>query len=125
MSNSFPSPPSGWQLESVSYQAVLPHPEAQPGGPVDFGAGVTTHLTYSVPVLGLVFVFTEPGSFGAFDQVAVEAELASAITAVCGVLAAMSGAVLADLQSQVTVTRTWQWNNGDSGVSTSDTMTYP
>jgi hypothetical protein len=125
MANSFPPPPSGWQLAQVSYQAVLPHPEAQPGAPADFGAGVSTYLTYSVPVLGLVFVFTEPGSFGAFDQAAAEAQLASAVTAVCSVLAGMSGAALADLQSQVTVTRTWEWQAGANAVSTSDAMAYP
>lgn len=125
MANSFPPPPSGWQLAQVSYQAVLPHPEARPGGPFDFGAGVSAYLTYSVPVLGLVFAFTEPGSFGAFDQAAVEAELASAVTAVCGVLAGMSGAPLADLQAQVSVTRAWEWRNGTSAVSTADAMAYP
>lgn len=126
MANSFPPPPSGWQLAQVSYQAVLPHPEAQPGGPLDFGAGTAAYLTYSVPVLGLVFVFGTPGQFGAFDQAAVEADFAQAITSVCSVLAGMSGAALAGLQSQVTVTRAWEWRSaaGDA-VSTTDAMTYP
>jgi hypothetical protein len=125
MSNSFPAPPSNWELGSVSYSAVLPAPTLQPGAALDFGAGVRSLLAYSVPILGVVFVFDVPGSFGTFDQAAVEGDFAQAVTAVCGVLASMSGAVLADLQSEVVITRTWSWTTGVSSVSTSDTMTYP
>jgi hypothetical protein len=125
MSNSFPPPPSGWQLAQVSYQAVLPHPDARPGGPLDFGAGVHGQLAYNTPVLSMVFAFDTPGSFGAFDQAAVESGFAQAITGVCQVLASMSGAALAGLQAQVTVTRSWNWAAGASGVTTADTMAYP
>jgi len=125
MANNFPAVPGGFALSQLSYQAVLPHPDAQPGGPIDFGAGVNSYLTYSVPVLGLVFTFTEPGSFGAFNQAAVEGGLAAAITGVCEVLTSMSGVALATLQAQVTVTRSWEWQNGTSSFSTQDTMAYP
>jgi hypothetical protein len=125
VASNFPPPPSGWQLAQVSYQATLPHPDGQPGGPLDFGAGVHGQLAYNTPVLSVVFTFGTPGSFGAFDQAAAEARLASAVTGVCGVLAGMSGAALADLQAQVTVTRTWQWQNSAGAVSTTDAMTYP
>lgn len=125
MTNSFPPPPSGWQLAQVSYQTVLPHPDLQAGAPLDFGTGVTTQLAYSVPVLGLVFTFSTPGQSGAFDQTAAESGLAGAVTQVCTVLAGMSGVPLADLQAQVTVTRSWTWTAGASSVAVTDTMTYP
>lgn len=125
MANSFPAPPGNWELESVAYSAVLPAPVLEPGSALDFGAGVTGHLVYSVPVLGLVFTFGTPGSFGAYDQDTVEAGLKQAVTGVCEVLAAMSGAALADLQAQVTVTRSWTWTSGDVSVGTADTMAYP
>jgi hypothetical protein len=125
VANSFPAPPANWELASVSYSTVLPKPVMQPSAPLDFGAGVTGQLTYSVPVLGAVFSFDVPGSFGAYDQAAVEGALAQAITAVCQVLASMSGTALADLQAQVRVTRAWTWATGASSVVTQDEMTYP
>jgi hypothetical protein len=125
MSNSFPVPPGDWQLSQVRYSAVLPAPELQPGAPLDFGAGVHGQLAYNVPVLSVVFTFDVPGSFGTYDQGTVEAGLAQAVTGVCGVLASMSGAALADLQAQVTITRAWTWAAGTSSVATSDVMTYP
>lgn len=125
MANSFPVPPTGWQLSQVSYQAVLPHPDLQAGAALDFGTGTTTLLTYSVPVLGLAVVFATPGSFGTFDQTTIEAGLTNAITGVLNVLANMSGVALATLESQVTVTRIWEWISSDgTAVTTSDTMTY-
>jgi hypothetical protein len=125
MSNSFPAPPGGWQLSQASYSAVLPAPELRPGAPLDFGAGVHGQLAYNVPVLSVVFTFDVPGSFGAYDQGSVEAGLAQAVTGVCGVLASMSGAALADLQAQVTITRAWTWTAGAVSVGTQDTMAYP
>jgi hypothetical protein len=104
---------------------VLPKPVMQPGAPLNFSADVTSQLTYSVPVLGVMFTFDTPGSFGTYDQAAVETDFAQAITAVCGVLASMSGVALADLQAQVTVTRAWTWTTGTSNVITQDAMAYP
>jgi hypothetical protein len=126
VSNSFfPAPPANWELAAVSYSTVLPTPVMQAGAALDFGAGVHGQLTYSVPVLGAVFAFDTPGSFGAYDQGAVEGALAQAVTAVCQVLASMSGTALADLQAQVTVTRAWTWASGTSSVVTQDEMAYP
>lgn len=125
MTNNFPAVPAGFQVSQVSYQAVLPHPEAQAGGPLDFGPGVTAQLSYSVPVLGLVCSFSTPGSFGSFDQSGVEGALANAITGVCEVLAGMSGVPLATLQEEVTVNRTWEWQNGSVTFTTQDTVAYP
>ena len=125
MANSFPPPPGGWALAQVSYSAVLPAPTLQPGSALDFGAGVSGHLVYSVPVLGTVFGFDVPGTFGAYDQATVEAGLKQAITGVCTVLADMSGTALATLQAEVTVTRQWTWASGGVSVMTSDTMAYP
>lgn len=126
MANSFPAPPSGWQLAQVSYQATLPQPELQVGAALNFGAGVTTYLSYSVPVLGLVFAFGTPGTTGNFDQSAVEGALANAVTAVCQVLSNMSGVALATVQAGVVISRTWEWRTpaGDA-INTSDTVSYP
>ena len=126
MSNSFPAVPGGFALAQVSYQAVMPRPDLVPGTSLDFGAGVSTQLSYMTPVIGLVFSFTAPGSFGSFDQAAVEAALSGAVTQILQVLAGMSGAALAGLQSQTSVIRTWEWQNGTGAAfATQDTMAYP
>jgi hypothetical protein len=125
VSNSFPAPPANWELASISYATVLPRPALQPGAPLDFGAGVTGQLTYSAPVLGVMFTFDTPGSFGTYDQATVETDFAQAITSVCGVLSSMSGVALATLQAQVTVSRAWTWTAGGNSVTTQDAMAYP
>lgn len=126
MTNNFPPPSTGLNLASVSYLAILPDVSIQPGSALDYGAGVNSQLTYTVPNLGAVFTFTTPGQFGNFDQAAFETALASSVTSVIEVLGGMSGENPATLQTEVEVRRNWLWQDADGYQLTwQDTMTYP
>lgn len=125
MSNLFPAVPADLQLAQLQYIAVLPDVSIQPGSPLAYGTGVTPELIYTPPQLGASFVFTVPGTFGAFDQGAFEALLTQSVTAVVQVLAGMSGEDAGALQKLVTVSRTWTWSDsGGYQLTWQDTMPY-
>lgn len=114
MANSFPIP----AVASIQYY-------------VDLGAlseGIASVAAGRIQIIA--FTFTPAGSYGTFDQGAVEAGIASMLNGMCAAWGAVTGLTTAAVQAAVTVTRVWTFANpvlGTAGpqFTLTDQMTYP
>lgn len=129
MSNSFPSVPGDFELESIAYTLEnIPFTSSAYVGYTYTGGSSSAISNGIQPQIGPVtFTFDTPGSFGTFDQAAAEAAIAEMFTGCLQLVSVASGQPLATAQAAVTVQRVWTWTDGTPSNTAVvwDTMTYP
>lgn len=124
MSNHFPAVPADLGLASIFYSVSFPTPFGD--SPLNFTGGENSFGPFTNSGSGPAFNFDTPGTFGTFDQDAIEAVIATSVTNCCQALSEMSGVALATVQADVRVTRNWVWRDTDGFLlNYQDAMTYP
>jgi hypothetical protein len=126
MANSFPPVPTDFALKSVVYTLNFGTTAMNVTPNLQF-TGATTFLAGALTTLGdpgaVQFVFDVAGEFGSFDQAAAEQTLTDLAASVFQLMAAFTGQTVAELETNFSVTRTWNWvdDAGNSAIYT-DTM---